>query len=110
MPEDMAVEADHLLGRLKQLQIRYPTLIRDVHAGQLCMDVEFFLADLAIDATHSLLEAGITAVHRMDRPQLMSVQLPSLLAQQQIPLVVQVLDRFLRQHARARSEPSLPRT
>ena len=102
------MQADRLLGRLKQLQIRYPTLLRDVRAGPLSMDVEFFLADLAIDATHSLLEAGITAVHRMDRPQLMSIQLPSLLAQQQIPLVIQVLDRFLRQHARARGEPSLP--
>lgn len=108
MPKDMAVEADHLLGRLKQLQIRYPTLIRDVRAGQLCMDVEFFLADLAIDATHSLLDAGITAVHRMDRPQLMSVQLPSLLAQDQVLLVPQVLDRFLRQYALARGDSSFP--
>ncbi|MGQ9599419.1 MAG: hypothetical protein ACUVWZ_08370 [Anaerolineae bacterium] len=104
MSNDIAVQADHLLGRLKQLQIRYPRLLRDVRASPLSMDIEFFLADLAIDATHSLLEAGITAVHRMDRPQLMSIQLPSLLAQGQVPLVIQVLDRFLRQYTRVSSD------
>lgn len=91
-----AVEADFLFGRLKQLQMRYPRLIGDVRHGNLVVDVEFYLEDVAIDATHCLLDAGITAVHRMDSPKVMSLQLPSLLDQQQGPLVINLLDRFLR--------------
>jgi hypothetical protein len=101
MSDDLASQSDHLLGRLKQLQTRYPTLIRDVFASELTVTTEFYLADVAIDATHCLLEAGITAVHRMHAPRVMSFQLPSLLAQNQILLAVQTLDTFLQQYALA---------
>ena len=98
MSDDFASQGDHLLGRLKQLQTRYPTLIHDVFTDGLIVTVEFYLADMAIDATHCLLEVGITAVHRMHYPRVMNLQLPSLLAQNQIPLTVQTLDAFLQQH------------
>jgi hypothetical protein len=88
-------EADFLLGRLKQLQTRYPRLIGDVRRGNLVVDVEFYLEDVAIDATHTLLDAGITAIHRMNSPKIMSLQLPSLIDQQQEPLVIDLLNRFL---------------
>lgn len=97
MSESLASQSDHLLGRLKQLQTRYPTLIRDVCASELVVTVEFYLADVAIDAAYCLLEAGVTAVHRLDRPQGMSLQVPSLLEQDQIPLAIQTLDSFLQQ-------------
>lgn len=90
-------EADFLFGRLKQLQTRYPRLISDVRHGNLVVDVEFYLEDVAIDATHDLLDAGITAVHRMNSPRIMSLQLPSLIGQQQELLVIDLLDRFLRE-------------
>jgi hypothetical protein len=99
MSQDIASHTDHLLGRLKQLQTRYPALIRDVCSGELVVTVEFYLADVAIDATHYLLEAGVTAVHRMDRPQATSFQLPSLVAQDQIPFAVRTLDAFLQRCA-----------
>jgi len=104
MSESVASQSDHLLGRLKQLQTRYPSFIRDVCASELVITVEFYLADLAIDATYSLLEAGVTAVHRMDRPQGMSFQVPSLLEQDQIPLAIQTLDNFLQQHTCANAD------
>jgi acetylornithine/succinyldiaminopimelate/putrescine aminotransferase len=104
MSESVASQSDHLLGRLKQLQTRYSTLIRDVCAGELVVTVEFYLADMAIDATYCLLEAGVTAVHRMDRPQGMSFQVPSLLEQDQIPLAIQTLDDFLRQYTLASAD------
>jgi 4-aminobutyrate aminotransferase-like enzyme len=89
-------EADFLFGRLKQLQMRYPRLIGDVRHGNLVVDVEFYLEDVAMDATHTLLDAGITAIHRMNSPKVMSLQLPSLIDQQQELLVIDLLDRFLR--------------
>ena len=101
MSESVASQSDHLLGRLKQLQTRYPTLIRDVCSTELVVIVEFYLADVAIDATYCLLQAKVTAVHRMDRPQEMSFQIPSLLAQDQIPLAIRTLDGFLQQYTRA---------
>jgi hypothetical protein len=90
-------EADLIFGHLKQLQIRYPRLISDVRWGKLVVDAEFYLEDVAIDATHCLLDAGITAVHRMNSPKVMSLQLPSLIDQQQELLVIDLLDRFLRE-------------
>ncbi len=94
-----ALELDELLGRLKQLQTRYPSLIRDVRAGPLYVDIEFYLVDLAIDATHALLEHGITAVHRMRLPCVTSLQVPSLSLQEQMALLLQTLDTFLRQRS-----------
>jgi hypothetical protein len=105
MSDDLASQSDRLLGRLKQLQTRHSTLIRDVCAGELTVTVEFYLADVAIDATHCLLEAGITAVHRMHSPCVTSFQLPSLLAQNQIPLAVQTLDAFLQRHTLGAKRP-----
>ena len=98
MSDEIAPQSDYLLGRLKQLQTRYPALIRDVCPSELVMTVEFYLADMAIDATYCLLEAGITAVHRMDRPHGVSFQIPSLVAQDQIPLAIRTLDAFLQQN------------
>ncbi len=96
MSDDIAPENDRLLGRLKQLQTRYPALIREVSSENLVMTVEFYLADVAIDATYCLLKAGVTAVHRLDCPRNMSLQVPSLVVQHQVSLVVQILDVFLR--------------
>ncbi len=84
-------ETDLVLGRLKQLQTRYPRLIRDVQLGKLVVDIELFLEDLALEATHALLDAGISAVHRMSRPRVVSLQLPSLVDQHQEQLAI---DRF----------------
>lgn len=88
-------EVEFLYGRLKQLQVRYPGFISDVRHGDLVVDVEFYLEDAAIDATHCVLDAGVTAVHRLAQPKVMSLQLPSLLDQEQSSLVIEVLDRFL---------------
>ncbi len=100
MSEHLMLQSDHLLGRLKQLQTRYPTLVRDVCTRELVVTVEFYLADVAIDAAYGLLEAGITAVHRLDNPKIVSLQLPSLIDQGQMSLAVSVLDRFLRVHGK----------
>ncbi len=108
MPDEIAPQSDYLLGRLKQLQTRYPALIRDVCPTELVMTVEFYLADMAIDATYCMLEAGITAVHRMDRPHEVSFQMPSLVAQDQIPLAVRTLDAFLQRRILARQSSFTP--
>jgi|GEM_PF-3051535 4-aminobutyrate aminotransferase-like enzyme len=100
-------DLDELLGRLRQLQTRYPALIRDIRVAPLHIDIEFYLVDLAIDAAHCLLEQGITAVHRMQLPQVISLQLPSLFAQRQTALLFRVLDRFLRQRTRRPPEDPL---
>lgn len=91
-----ASKSDLVLGRLKQLQTRYPRLISDVQVDELVVDVELFLEDLAIDAAYTLLNAGISAVHRMNRPKILSLQLPSLLDQHQEQVAIEHLDRFLR--------------
>ncbi len=90
------MEADYLLGRMKQLQMSFPGFVSDVRRGELVLDIEFYLEDIAIDASHALLDDGITAVHRMDRPRVISLQLPSLIEQGQEALVVDVLHCFLR--------------
>jgi len=100
-------ESDRILGRLKQLQSRYSQFIANVARRGLVVDVEFYLEDLSMEATHAVLTAGITAVHRLDAPRVMSLQLPSLLAQNQGQQVVDVLDAFLRQMPdRCRSTPA----
>jgi 4-aminobutyrate aminotransferase-like enzyme len=100
MPEEtisQTIEADFLFGRLKQLQTRYPYLINDVRWDELMVDVEFYLEDIAIDVPDRLLGAGVAAVHRMDNPRVVRLPLPSLIGQQQERLVIDLLDRFLKE-------------
>jgi len=101
------MRTDYLLGRLKQLQIRFPRFISDVRRGELVMDVEFYLEDVAIDAAQTLLDHGVTAVHRMDRPKVVCLQLPSVFEQHQDTTVVELLYQFL--HEKTKGEIKIER-
>ncbi len=85
-----------LLGALTQLLVRYPTLVRDIEHTDLTVDIVFYIEDPAIDCSHLLLDAGITAIHRLDRPRVVSLQLPSILTQDQVQHVVQTIGMFLK--------------
>jgi hypothetical protein len=104
-PSSRARDEDYLLGRLKQLQTRRPHVIRGITRSQLVLDVEFYREDTAIDATHQLLDHGITAVHRMNAPRVLSLQLPSLLDQRQGAAVVELLDAFLESREKPARKP-----
>lgn len=89
-------DLEGFFGALTRLVARYPTLIRHLSRMDLTVDITFYIEELAMECTQSLLDAGITTVHRLDRPRVISVQLPSLLAQHKTKEAIQTLDTFLR--------------
>lgn len=88
--------ADAFLGRLKQLQTRYPHLLAGVHRRGLLIELAFFVEEAAIDASYYLLDRGITAIHRLDAPKYCVLQWPSLAAQGQPAQALAALDAYLR--------------
>lgn len=96
---DGTYDQDWLIGALTRLQARYPAFIRRLTRSELTIDVGFYVEDLAIECAQNLLDAGITAVHRLDNPRTISLQIPSLLAQSQIQQVPMLLERFFYQRA-----------
>ncbi len=88
-----------LIGALTRLQARYPAFIRRLTRNELTIDIGFYVEDLAIECAQSLLDEGITAVHRLDNPRTISLQIPSLLAQNQIQQAHLLLERFFYQRA-----------
>jgi hypothetical protein len=70
-------------------------LIRHLSYTHFVVDITFYVEELAMECAQSLLEAGITAVHRLDQPRVVSLQLPSLLAQHKSEEALKVLETFL---------------
>lgn len=92
--EAMSV-SEWLWEALAHLQTRYPSLIRHVEGGDLTVDVIFYIEDMAMECVQALLDAGITAIHRLDRPRVISLQIPSLEVQDKAEEAVKVIDAYL---------------
>lgn len=88
-------ESERLFGALTSLLVQYPTLISHLTRTDLTLDITFYVEDLAMECAQSLLDVGITAVHRLVRPRVVSIQLPSLLIQHKAGEAIQTLDAFL---------------
>ncbi|MGQ9584872.1 MAG: hypothetical protein ACUVXG_05675 [Anaerolineae bacterium] len=109
--ENISEESDRFVGSLTRLLVRYPAVIRHLRSDELTAELIFYVEELAMECAQLLLDAGITAVHRLDRPRVVSLQIPSLLAQHQTDKAVDILDAFLRAHATgtaARWSPDRP--
>ncbi|NLE77189.1 MAG: hypothetical protein GX605_10630 [Chloroflexi bacterium] len=87
--------SDQLVGVMTRLSVRYPTLIRQVCRSPLTVELTFYVEDLALECAQAFLDAGITAVHRLDQARVVSLQIPSLLAQGHCEQAVAVLEVFL---------------
>ena len=83
-----------LIGALTQFHARYPQIIRRLSPGDLSIEIDFYVEEMAIYCAQALLDVGITAIHRLDHPRTVSLQLPSLLAQDQVLLAQQTLKAF----------------
>ncbi len=88
--------SDWLWETLTQLQTRYPTIIRQVEGTDLSVDIVFYIEDLAMECVQALLDAGITAIHRLDRPRVISLQIPSLEVQDKAEEAVKVIEAYLK--------------
>ena len=88
-------QLNRFIEEVTRLQTRYPTLVRAFGVTDLYVDVVFYIEDLAIQGSQALLDAGITAVHRLDQPRVISFQIPSLEVQQQYRVALKTLENFL---------------
>lgn len=88
-------QLNRFIEEVTRLQTRFPTLVRSFNVSELYVDVVFYIEDLAIQGSQALLDAGVTAVHRLDHPKVISFQIPSLKVQQQYKVAVKTLAHFL---------------
>lgn len=93
---NLAQEQANLTDGLLRIQGQYSSLIRRFSSTQLVMDIHFYHEEIAMECAQAFLDAGITAVHRLDRPRVVSLQLPSLAAQSQTSQALETLEAFLR--------------
>ena len=87
--------SEQLFENLSHFAIRYPALIYHTLRTNLTLEIVFFIEDIALECCQSLLDSGITAICRMNNPRVVSLQLPSLIAQEQSSQVIEILDGFL---------------
>jgi hypothetical protein len=88
-------EAEQLFGSFSRLLARYPSVIRSLHHTDLTIDLELYNEEAALECARALLDAGISALHRLDQPRLVSLQMPSLIAQQQGQVAGEALEGYL---------------
>jgi hypothetical protein len=93
-PTGETYDQDWFIDALTRLQSRYPTFIRKLSLGDLSVDIGFYIEDIAMDCAQSLLDNGITVVHRLDQARTISIQLPSLLVQNKILQAHTTLEEF----------------
>ncbi len=90
-----AQEQAMLTDGFLRLQGRFPSLIRRLSSTPLVMDIHFYHEEIAMECAQTFLDAGITALHRLDHPLVVSLQLPSLIAQSQTVKAIEILETFL---------------
>lgn len=87
---------EYLFSALHHLSARYPHLVKRISNIHLVIEIEFFHEETALECAQSLLDHGISAVHRLDRPKCVSLQRPSIDNQNQYHLLVETLEAYLR--------------
>jgi hypothetical protein len=92
---NLAQEEANLTDGLLRLQGQYSSFIHRLSSTHLVMDIHFYHEEIAMECAQAFLDAGITAVHRLDRPRVVSLQLPSLVAQAQTAKAIETLEAFL---------------
>ena len=88
-----------LIEALVRFEVKYPGLIRRLRENELMIDIDLYLEELAMECAQALLDSGITAIHRLDQPCTISIQLPSLFIQNKTHQAIQVLEEFLKAHS-----------
>ena len=106
-PAGKTYDQDWFIGALTRLQSRYPSLIRRLSLGDLSVDIGFYIEDVAMDCAQSLLDNGITVVHRLDQARTISIQIPSLLVQDKVLQAHDTLEAFFNYKSQFQARDSL---
>jgi hypothetical protein len=91
-------QTDQFIDELLRLQGHYAGLIWRLKQDGDCIDIEFFLEEMALDCRTALVQAGIP-ISNSQHARRVSLQPAVLVQNGQALLANQVLDRFLNKNA-----------
>ena len=84
-----------MVERLRELQRRHPTVVKDVRGKGLLTGMEFIDPDVVLLITADALERGLIVFYSLNKPECFRIAPPLTITRQQIDRAVEVLDQSI---------------
>jgi len=85
----------YMLGRLRELQRRHPTMVKDVRGKGLLIGMEFTDPDIVLLITADAMERGVIVFYSLNKPECFRIAPPLVISREQIDRAVEVLDESI---------------
>ncbi|HET6948226.1 MAG TPA: aspartate aminotransferase family protein [bacterium] len=95
LPERAAELGPYMVERLRELQRRHPTVVKDVRGKGLLIGMEFTDPDVVLLITADALERGLIVFYSLNKPECFRIAPPLTITRQQIDRAVEVLDQSI---------------
>ena len=104
LPERAADLGPYMVERLRELQRRHPTVVKDVRGKGLLIGMEFIDPDVVLLITADALERGLIVFYGLNKPECFRIAPPLTITRQQIDRAIEVLDQSIAWAARMVAE------
>ena len=104
LPERAADLGPYMVERLRELQRRHPTVVKDVRGKGLLIGMEFIDPDVVLLITADALARGLIVFYSLNKPECFRIAPPLIITRQQIDRAVEVLDQSIAWAARMVAE------
>ena len=95
LPERAADLGPYMVERLRELQRRHPTVVKDVRGKGLLIGMEFIDPDVVLLITADALARGLIVFYSLNKPECFRIAPPLIITRQQIDRAVEVLDQSI---------------
>ncbi len=85
----------YMLSRLRELQRRHPTMVRDVRGKGLLIGMEFTDPDIVLLITADAMARGVIVFYSLNKPECFRLAPPLVISREQIDRAVDVLDQSI---------------
>ncbi|MDQ7844880.1 MAG: aminotransferase class III-fold pyridoxal phosphate-dependent enzyme, partial [Armatimonadota bacterium] len=93
LPERAAELGPYLLERLRDVQRRHPTIVRDVRGKGLLLGMEFADPDVVLLITADAMERGVIIFYSLNKPECFRIAPPLVVTKAQIDRAVEILEQ-----------------
>ena len=95
LPERAADLGPYMVERLRELQRRHPTVVKDVRGKGLLIGMEFIDPDVVLLITADALARGLIVFYSLNKQECFRIAPPLIITRQQIDRAVEVLDQSI---------------
>lgn len=95
LPERAAELGPYMVQRLRELQRRHPTVVKDVRGKGLLIGMEFIDPDVVLLITADALDRGLIVFYSLNKPECFRIAPPLTITREQIDRAVEILDQSI---------------